>query len=138
MTRYPYFVIPAKGKKDKVYKPIIGVILNNKQNHKVTKKLIALIDSGADVCFCADFIGAWLGIPLYKITEEVEFTTANGGKFMAKPANVNILVGGKNYECKFYFTDTLPPNIPVILGQSGFFDKFRVTFNIPEGCIDVS
>lgn len=136
MPRYPYTILPTKDDK-KVYKPLIDVILNYRKTHKITSPIKALIDSGADVCFCADFIGIWLGIQLTKIKQEVWFTAANNEKFPTKPASLMLHVANKNYPVTFYFSNTLSKNFPIILGQIGFFDKNVITFNLKEGFINV-
>lgn len=136
MIEFPYVALPSK-QLGKVLKPFIKVQLNYKKTHKITLPVVALIDSGADVCFCSDFIGTWLGINFNKIKEKAEFTAANGGKFEAKPVTVNLVVGDKNYPVKFYFTDVLPNYSPIILGQIGFFDSFRVVFDSKKGIIQL-
>lgn len=134
MTDYPYVALPSK-QLGKVLKPFIKVQLNYKKTHKVTLPIVALIDSGADVCFCSDFIGTWLGINFAKIKESAEFTAANRETFKAKPAVINLITGGKSYPVKFYFTDVLPAYSPIILGQTGFFDTFKITFDAKKGII---
>ncbi len=73
MRKYPYY-IPA----NKVYKPWIPVRIGYKKTHKVTPAPIsALVDSGADVCFCSKEIADYLGVGEKNKTKRV-FTTANG------------------------------------------------------------
>jgi hypothetical protein len=66
VVKIPYTILPSKSLKQ-IYKPLINIVLNYKKTHKVTLPVKALIDSGADVCFCSDMIAAWLGIRLDKI-----------------------------------------------------------------------
>jgi len=57
MSKYQY-ANPSPG----VYKPWVSVSLRYGKTHKVTPAaIVALIDSGADVCFCSKDIGIWLG-----------------------------------------------------------------------------
>jgi hypothetical protein len=138
MSRVPYTILPSKSDPSKqVYKPLVNVRFNYKKTHNITPPVKALIDSGADVCFCADMIGAWLGIKFDKLRNFEEFTAANGEKFIAKPEIINIFVCNKEYSCKVYFTDVLPKNIPIILGQSGFFDYFKITFDLSNKMMDI-
>jgi hypothetical protein len=139
MADFPYVILPSKEGKE-VCKPLIPVVLNYFKTHKITPSIMALIDSGADVCFCLAVIGKSLGIQLNKIKEEKIFITANRTTFKAKPAKINLYVGvgGKQYSCLFYFTDSLPIHTPVILGQSGFFDHHRITFNSPNKKITIT
>jgi hypothetical protein len=129
---FPYY-IPAKD----VSKPWIPVRLNYKKTHKVLpSNVIALIDSGADVCFCSEDIAFWLGSNK-KGKEQKEFTTANKGKFNAYKDNFTLMACGKIYECPFYVSSELPRETPIILGQYGFFDKFSVKFNLPQKNIEI-
>ena len=88
MAKYPYYV-PTKN----VYKPWIRVNLGYKKTHKITPAAVhALIDSGADVCFCSTDIGI----------------------------------------------KTLPRETPIILGQRGFFDHFKITFDLQNKEIEIT
>ncbi len=135
MIKFPYVALPSK--LGKVYKPLIKVRFNYPKTHKVTLPVPALVDSGADVCFCSDFIGLWLGIQFNKIKKDEEFTAANGQTFKAKPAKIKIYIENIDYETIIYFTNVLPRNTPIILGQIGFFDRFRITFNSAEEFIQI-
>ncbi len=136
MPKYPYIILP--GKPRPVYKPDITVVLNYRKTHKVTPPILAMIDSGSDVCFCLKNIGEWLGIQFNKKKKAEVFTAANRSKFKARRENVTLFACGKNYNCPFFFTDVLPPRRPVILGQFGFFDHFKITFNIKDKEIEVN
>ena len=135
MPKYPYTILPADA--HPVYKPLVRVNLNYKKTHKVTLPIIALIDSGADVCFCLKDIGAWLGIQFRK-KKEIKFTAANRTTFKAVREDINLYVAEKNYNCPFFFTDVLPRETPIILGQFGFFDHFKVAFDIRNKTIEIS
>ncbi len=125
MAKYPYF-IPA----DNVCKPWIQVRLGYSKTHKVTPApIVALIDSGADVCFCEKNIGLWLGAKVSK-GETKTFITANRGKFEAVKGILTLYACGKKYDCPFYFSDSLPRETPIILGQLGFFDHFEIIFDL--------
>ncbi|OGK35223.1 hypothetical protein A3A93_02995 [Candidatus Roizmanbacteria bacterium RIFCSPLOWO2_01_FULL_38_12] len=128
MIVIPYTILPGKPKP--VHLPFARIKLNYKKTHKMTPvPVTALIDSGADVCFCNDMIGTWLGIKFKKDGSEKQFRTANKTKFNAIPFTVTLIAYGKTYDCKFYFTDVLPRHTPIILGQVGFFDHFKITFD---------
>lgn len=132
MAKYPYF-IPAP----KVYKPWIKVLLNYKKTHRITSGgIVALIDSGADVCFCAKYIGEWLGIQ-FKGKQSTTFTSANQSQFKAIPEVVTLIACNKSFDCKFFFADDLPRETPIILGQLGFFEKFKITFDLKNKLIEI-
>lgn len=134
MANYPYIILP--GKTGPVYKPIIPVILNFKRTHKITSPIYALIDSGADVCFCAKDIGLWLGIKFTKKKRHA-FTTANRTTFKAIREDLVLHTAGKKLICPFFFTNTLPEETPIILGQKGFFENFTVTFDLRNKTIEI-
>jgi len=123
MAQYPYSGLPSKF--GPIFKPIIPVQLRYAKTHKITLPTTALIDSGADVCFCADYIGIWLGIAINKIKKVHSFTAANGGQLLTKSTTVTLHVAGKKYDAAFHFCDTLPKQFPLILGQVGFFDNIE-------------
>ncbi len=134
MPQYPYY-IPEDG----VYKPWIPVRLNFKKTGKITPiNITALIDSGADTCFCSEDIAFWLGAKDSKSKEHKEFITANGGKFMTYKVDLNLLACGKSYNCPFYVSKDLPRETPIILGQLGFFDRFKIKFDLSNKVIDIS
>lgn len=104
----------------------------------VTTSLIAsLVDSGSDVCFCKKDIGIWLGVN-FKNKESLSFTTANKTTFRAFREIVYINFNKKMYECPVYFSDELPRETPIILGQKGFFDHFKITFDLKNKEIEIN
>ncbi len=132
MRKFPYY-IPAK----KVYKPWIPVSIGYRKTHKVTPaQITALIDSGADVCFCSKSIVDYLGVDV-KNKEKKVFTTANNTSLPTFLEILTLHVGGKNYECSFYISEKLPPETPIILGQLGFFDHHKVTFDLENKEIEI-
>lgn len=135
MAKYPYTILP--GDKRSVYKSLIPVTLNYKKTHKITLPVTALIDSGADVCFCSKNIGVWLGIQFAK-KKRTKFTAANRSTFWASREDVTFYAGGKHYNCPFFFTDVLPKETPIILGQFGFFDHFKITFDVRNKLIEIT
>jgi len=134
MARYPYTILP--GEIGPIYKPLITVILSFKKTHKITPPITAVVDSGADVCFCAENIGLWLGIKLRK-KRLYTFTAANRTLFQAVRENLILYIGRKRLTCPFFFTNVLPKETPIILGQMGFFDTLKVIFNAPNKIIEI-
>ena len=132
MAKYPYF-IPAPN----VFKPWIKVSLNYKKTHKITPGgIVALIDSGADVCFCAKYIGEWLGIQFRK-KQPTTFTAANNSQFKAQEEIITLIACNESFDCRFFFTDDLPKETPIILGQLGFFEKFKIAFDLKNKEIEI-
>lgn len=133
MRKYPYY-IPADG----VYKPWITVNIGYKKTHKITPAPItALIDSGADVCFCSEDITRFLGVNRKNKSVAV-FTTANSTSLSTFKEILTLYVGGRSYDYSFYISDKLPPETPIILGQAGFFDRHKVIFDLENKEIEIS
>ena len=137
MAKYPYTILPSPDT-GKVYKPLIPVHISNLKTHKTTSVAInALVDSGADVCFCALNIGIWLGIN-FKNKKPSKFTAANNQTFNTYKESIKLHVCGKSYNCTFYFSDELIKMAPIILGQLGFFDHFKISFDLKNQEMDIT
>lgn len=133
MRKFPYYI-----PQDKVYKPWITVGIGYQKTHKITTAPItALIDSGADVCFCSKDIADFLGVNS-KNKEKVIFTAANNTPLPTFLEVLTLYVGGKNYECSFYISDKLPFETPIILGQLGFFDHHKISFDLENKEIQIT
>ena len=133
MRKYPYYV-----PENKIYKPWITVGIGYSKTNIVTPTPItALIDSGSDVCFCSKDIADLLGVSL-KNKDKIIFTAANGTPLPTFMEILILYVGGKNYECSFYISEKLPFETPIILGQLGFFDHHKVTFDLENKEIQIT
>lgn len=125
MRKFPYYI-----PQNKIYKPWIPVQIGYKKTHKITPASItALIDSGADVCFCSKDIADFIGVTS-KNKEKAIFTAANGTPLPTFLEVLTLYIRGKSYECSFYISDKLPFETPIILGQLGFFDHHKVAFDL--------
>lgn len=135
MTKFPYISLPTPTG-EKVYKPLIQLRLSYSKTHKFTDPVWGIIDSGSDVCLCHKNIGIWLGLN-FKKEDRVKLKAANNQDFFTHKAKVILYVCGLRYECPIYFTDELVKNYPVILGQIGFFDRFKVCFDLKSREIEI-
>ena len=107
--------------------PLLPVIFIYK--HQIINYTIkALVDSGAENCYCLKSIGDYLRIN-FRRKKPIISTAANNSKLVGYSESINLLVNGKKIEAPFIFTANLDPNFPVILGQNGFFSQFKVCFN---------
>jgi hypothetical protein len=101
---------------------------------------LALIDSGADFCIFHGEIGEYLGIDI-KSGKRLEFFGVTGEKECAYFHNIIISVGGHDVECYCGFSDfnNCATQLPYgILGQKGFFDKFKVSMDYTKSRIELS
>ena len=132
MYKYSYY-IPT----NKVYKPWIPVSLGYKKTHMIIPgAFTALIDSGSDVCFCSKEIANVLGVQETNKQKQI-FTTANQTKFSTFEEAITLYIGNNHYECSFFISDKLPPETPIILGQLGFFDHHKITFDLENKEIEI-
>ena len=127
--KFPYYFLPYKqpsGKIIKVKKPLIKVRLCHK-HHMLNISFLALLDTGADICLCSPEIANLFNIK-YKRNQKLLIrgvsSTTTGYK-----TSLDVYVKNNTYKCPFYIVDGLPREMPVVLGQKGFFNKNKVTFN---------
>lgn len=115
--------------------PWIPVSLGSQKTHRVMKhSVMALVDSGADVCLCSEDIAAFLGKMVTDSRKRIvkKLIAADGKQFSSYRVVLNLFVCGHTYECPFYITNTLPHVQPVILGQRGFFSEHQVQFDFRQ------
>ena len=111
--------------------PSIPIILiGSKQRFE----FIALLDSGADLSIIPKDVAELLGLNLSGKQEEAR---GIGGKVPAIQTNINMEIGKPHERYIFSIPFKVILNgedeeIPIILGRSGFFDKFIITFNQKE------
>lgn len=125
---FPY--IKRKDKTGKIlYKPLLNIFLTYPKGHRLVPYPIeALVDSGADYCLANKDIGRWLKIN-FKKKKTKEFLAASNTKFLGWPERMKICLSLEStleFITDVYFVENCP--VGIILGQTGFFDNFRVTF----------
>ena len=127
--KYPAYPIPTHPNRKSVLRPTIPVYLINKDTGAETGYL-ALIDSGADYCIFHASIGEVAGIDV-ESGGKMEYIGVSGVKQAAYFHNVVISIGGWKLGCYVGFSyDFDKIQIPYgILGQDGFFDKFKVVLD---------
>jgi len=115
-------------------RPIIPVIL-----HYDGKSIgyEALIDSGADFCLFHADLADYLGIPLEQGSRQI-FGGITGQKATTYFHLVNLSVGGhKLSSVPVGFTREIAPHGHGILGQFGFFNLFKVIFDLEKEEIEL-
>ena len=88
----------------------------------------ALIDSGADFCIFHAELGRLLRLDVEK-GERKLFGGVTGQAGTAFVHTVTIDFEGFEFETNCGFSDDISPDGYGILGQDGFFDNFKVTFD---------
>src|SRR3989338_1757626 len=113
---------------NEIKSPSIPIVLQGKGSKY---SFVALIDSGADVSVIPKDVAELLGLDLSAKHEEAR---GIGGRVPAIQTNVNLEIGKphENYNINLPVKVILndgDEEIPVLLGRSGFFDKFIITFD---------
>jgi len=125
---FPYFVLPG----DPLVTPRPLVPVKYKYRFRETRPILTLIDSGADYSFTTFKIALYLGINFRKI-KPVSITGFNQSKMDCFPKEITIEVVGRDLILPVYFGGSLAQEYPCILGQDGFFDKAKITFERYRG-----
>ncbi|MGB8673915.1 MAG: hypothetical protein WCD27_06135 [Candidatus Acidiferrales bacterium] len=118
------------------HRPRIAVVL---AAGTVIFSCYALVDSGADDCIFPTSFGTQLGLNV-PTGKQYPFGGAGGGAIqMAYFFDLQLAIPqvGK-YSIPIGFTDALESVGLGLLGQNGFFDRFRVSFNLKKGIFTLS
>lgn len=97
----------------------------------------ALLDSGADFCILHAEIGEYLGIPILK-GEKESFGGVVGKQAIAYIHKVDLTIGGNQYSSvPVGFSYNISPHGYGILGHWGFFNIFKVIFDLKKEQIEL-
>jgi predicted aspartyl protease len=107
---------------NKIKKPVVRLSL--KGNTPTTVNVVALLDSGADVSVIPRGLADFLNLKLHDKNE----AKGIGGTISIWNSEVNIKVtnGHENYNFKIPIQVSEDDSVPIIMGRSGFFDKFKI------------
>ena len=119
-----------------VYIPLVDVDLFTSDRNKSSLKYRVLIDSGADKCLFHGAIGEMLGLDVRsgKKSPMRGIMSKQGDVFYH---NVIISLYGQEVESVVGFSYDLDIAFG-LLGQVGFFDSFRVCFDLPRRDFNVT
>jgi len=133
--KFPYLKLPtADPRQPWKARPYIPIVL---ENSGITSPTIAaLVDSGADRCIFHGDIGRAIGL---KITEGVlhKFTGIEGGMLESYLHKVKIRVVGYSRSIEVIAGFSESAGVGAILGQEGFFDAFKITFQRSKNRIEI-
>ncbi len=135
MAKHPY--IPLPGNKA-IYRPYLRIWLCNPHNQKQTPRIRGLIDSGSDICLASKDIALWLGIRFDGNEDTVSIATANGSISSAIKKMITLMTEEGQHESPFFFVDSITPDEPPLLGQLGFFDHFKVCFDLRNKTFEIA
>jgi len=116
-----------------ILRPIIPVGLWNKGNFITTD---ALIDSGADDCIFSAEIGEAIGL---KITQgkKNQYMGVSGKSVDVYFHRINIEIGGHKFDNSYIGFSFHTGFKGGLLGQEGFFNLFKIIFNLPKEEIEL-
>lgn len=121
----------------KIARPIIPITVRNPKNGK-HQKYYALVDSGSDECIFDAEIGEVLGIDIKKGAQKKLHGVIEGKTQSYWLHDIEIEVGGWPYRISAGFMYKLARNGYGVLGQSGFFDRFKsVKFEHQRGRVEI-
>lgn len=95
------------------------------KNSLRSKRFVAIIDSGASQCIFHAALGRAIGLEI----EKGELVSTNGvdGPTCVYLHDISLYIPGGFVPARAGFSDKLP--IAGLLGMSGFFEHFKVTFD---------
>lgn len=139
IIRVPYKVYPVAGADPRVqtgldmaWVPLLNVAVTYK--HSESKRLEAYVDSGAPTCLFHGSIGKALGMNVTAGAEGPLGGVVGGVATKVYYHDIKIKLLGQMIALRAGFSDDL--SVAAILGRSGFFDSFTITFdpcNNPPG-----
>lgn len=116
------------------WRPIIPITL---KYNNIELQYVALLDSGADFNIFHSEIASVLDIDLTKLTRS-SFSGINiGSTGLAYMAIIEIGIEDYLFSTPIYFSHTISPDGYGIVGQLGFFDKFKVMLDYKHKNIEL-
>jgi hypothetical protein len=121
-----------------IWQPLLSVRLSNSAKHSPPTSLFeAFVDSGSPYCYFHASIGKAIGIKVESGIKDSLGGIVKGSLSDVFFHDVTLYVGADIVKIKAAFSDGL--SVAGILGRTGFFDHFIVTFDhsgIPP-CFDI-
>lgn len=116
-----------------ILRPYINIAVKYKNKRQ---RIIALLDTGSDLCLFPADLGKYLGISVEN-GKQLPFAgiSAKGVAYFHK---VTLEIGGWNHDCIVGFSPDMDRmKAPPVLGHEGFFDRYEVIFNCKKEIIEV-
>ena len=138
LLRFSYQVFRAKPveafpQRQVVFRPVIDIRLL--WNNKSTQYRV-LIDSGADFCIFHSDVAEVLEIPIIK-GKKITFYGTGGTPQIAYFHDIEIEIGGWPTVLYCGFSSEMKSLPYGILGQTGFFDRFKIEFDYQSKRIEL-
>ena len=123
--KFLYFRLPHTHNDAQI--PLIRVHLINRQTKQMFPDYTSLVDSGASLCIFHAAIGEKIGLNIQSGRKGIlkGVTVGTGVQFIHE---ISLVCGSHSFNTEVGFSYDL--DMPWgLLGQQGFFDKFRVCFD---------
>ena len=134
-ARIPIVNLAKKQVIDYVYRPIIKIGIKKEFNgNSEYIDYRALIDSGADDCLFPWELADLAGLTIKEANGKV-FRGLGSGSIIGYKTDIRLYLGGITVFTEVYFSRNLIGH--GILGQRGFFDKFRIRFIYSKKRIEI-
>jgi hypothetical protein len=137
--KFKYIKIPTRDPSRKwIRRPIIPITLSARIG-VITQSvnIDALLDSGADKCLFNAEIGEALGLDVKSGATEY-FGGVEGGRMETFIHQVKIQIRGMDLLVEMPVGFTYSRGVSAILGQDGFFDGFRITFERDRDIVEIT
>lgn len=123
--KFPYVKTPTRDPRKKwLSRPLIPVALFGPRG---SIYLDALIDSGADMPLFHSDIGRDIGLEIEEGKREI-FSGIEGGSVVVYTCSIYLQIIGMSEKIEVEAGFTAASGVSAILGQEGFFDRFRIKF----------
>ena len=115
-----------------IYLPLLTIVVRH-QNRK--RKLLALVDSGADACLFPRDVAEILGIDV-TAGRRADLTGIGGNRIPFFFHEIEILFGRFQVRTQAGFAKG-SIGTTGLLGQKGFFDQFAISFHCQDGFFEI-
>ncbi len=141
MINIPYspFPIPPSNKLDpkqsNLFRPVVELKLKKKDGTDISYS--ALIDSGADYCLFHGVIGEQIGLNVKK-GKPLNFYGTSGRTQTAYFHEITFSIEETKIKTMVGFSYGIESLSVGLLGQTGFFDKFKIEFDLKNNLINLT
>ena len=116
------------------WRPIIPITL---KHNKKELKYVALLDSGSDFNIFHSEIAEVFDIDLTKLSKSTFGGINKGTRGLMQMTAIEIGIDDYTFDAPIYFSPDISLDGYGIVGQQGFFDKFKILFNFKARKIEL-
>lgn len=132
--KYQYYgVSPLNTQRKTIKRPMVMVELFGKTG---SKKMLALVDSGADVSVLNIGVAELLGIDLSKAERQRTIGISGGQETFVSTIEIQVEKQDERIKIPVQFIDS--QYVDALLGQEGFFDHYRIKFEKDHDTFEIT